>query len=167
MRAAHRSVRRTDRSRSSETQKDRLRTALSADGEPQQEKRRCPIGNATDEMRHTRHSFFSNRPEETRLTSNSPLPGTFPQPEYVTSALAFHSLNLRSWHHRGVESRQRRLGLGSELGTCGLRNRDSAKFFDKKILRISPSGSIFCEHCSPPQSSNSNVFNILQAGAEK
>ena len=32
---------------------------------------------------------------------SAPPAGTFPQPNYVTSALAFHSLNIRAWHHRG------------------------------------------------------------------
>jgi hypothetical protein len=40
--------------------------------------------------------------------------------------------------------------------------QDSAKFFEKNILHVSPSGSRFCEQCQGPGSSNSNVLNTLR-----
>jgi hypothetical protein len=42
-----------------------------------------------------------------------------------------------------------------------------AKFFEKNILPVSQSESIFCEDCPGAGSSNSNVFNILPNRAEK
>jgi hypothetical protein len=55
------------------------------------------------------------------------------------------------------------LTYGTELATRDSGLQDSAKFFENSILRVSQSGSIFCEHCSQPGSSNSNVVNILLA----
>jgi 20S proteasome alpha/beta subunit len=57
--------------------------------------------------------------------------------------------------------------MATQRGTERNRFAPLAKFFEKRIFTVSPSGSIFCEDCSAAGSSNSNVFNILRNQAEK
>jgi hypothetical protein len=57
--------------------------------------------------------------------------------------------------------------MATQRGTERNRFAPLAKFFEKRILPVSPSGSISCEDCSAAGWSNSNVFNILRNLAEK